>query len=58
VGTSATLGVTSIFKGNVLAATSITINTGAAVEGRMFAGSAGGAGTATVNASTVTVPAP
>jgi hypothetical protein len=58
VGTSATLGVTSIFKGNVLAATSITINTGAAVEGRMFAGSAGGAGSATVNASTVTVPAP
>ena len=58
VGTSATLGVTSIFKGNVLAATSITINTGAAVEGRMFAGAAGGAGSATVNASTVTVPAP
>ena len=58
VGTSATLGVTSIFQGNVLAATSITINTGAAVEGRMFAGAAGGAGSATVNASTVTVPAP
>ena len=58
VGTSATIAVTSIFKGNVLAATSITINTGAAVEGRMFAGSAGGAGSATVNASTITVPAP
>jgi hypothetical protein len=58
VGSSATLGVTSIFEGNVLAAVSITINTGAAVEGRMFAGAAGGAGTATVNASTVTVPAP
>lgn len=58
VGTSATLGVTSIFEGNVLAATTITINTGAAVTGRMFAGAAGGAGSATVNASTVTVPAP
>ena len=58
VGTSATLGVTSIFQGNVLAATSITINTGAAVTGSMFAGAAGGAGSATVNASTVTVPAP
>ena len=58
VDTSATLGVTSIFEGNVLAATSITINTGAAVTGSMFAGAAGGAGSATVNASTVTVPAP
>jgi hypothetical protein len=58
VGTSATLGVTSIFQGNVLAATSITINTGTAVTGRMFAGAAGGAGSATVNASTVTVPGP
>lgn len=58
VGTSATLGVTSIFEGNVLAATSITINTGAAVTGRMFSGAAGGAGSATINASTVTVPAP
>jgi hypothetical protein len=58
VGTSATIAVSSIFKGNVLAATSITINTGAAVEGRMFAGAAGGTGSATVNASTITVPAP
>jgi ketosteroid isomerase-like protein len=58
VATSATLGVTSIFEGNVLAATSITINTGAAVTGSMFAGAAGGAGSATINASTVTVPAP
>jgi Ice-binding-like/Bacterial Ig-like domain len=58
VGTSATIDVGSIFKGNVLAATSITVNTGAAVEGRMFAGAAGGTGSATVNASTITVPAP
>ena len=58
VGTSATIDTTSIFKGNVLAAVSITLNTGAVAEGRMFAGSAGGAASATVNASTVTVPAP
>jgi hypothetical protein len=58
VGTSATLGTTSIFKGNVLAVTSITANTGSAVEGRLFGGSAGGAGTITANGQSVTVPAP
>jgi ketosteroid isomerase-like protein len=58
VDTSATIGVGSIFQGNVLAATSITINTGAAVTGSMFSGAAGGAGSATINASTVSVPAP
>jgi hypothetical protein len=59
VGSSATFGNTSIFKGNVLAAVTITLNTGTVVEGRMFAGSAGDAtGAVTVNASTVTVPAP
>lgn len=58
VGTSATIDTTTIFKGNVLAATTITLNTGADVEGRMFAGAAGGAGSATVSASTVSVPAP
>ena len=58
VGTSATLGTTSIFKGNILAATSITLNTGSVVEGRLFSGAAGGAGSATVNGTSVTVPAP
>ncbi|MGB8473099.1 MAG: Ig-like domain-containing protein, partial [Candidatus Acidiferrum sp.] len=58
VGTSATIDTTTIFKGNVLAAVSITLNTGAEVEGRMFAGSAGGAASVTVNASSITVPAP
>jgi hypothetical protein len=58
VGTSATIDTTTIFYGDVLAATTITLNTGAVVQGRMFAGSAGGAGSATVNASTITVPAP
>jgi hypothetical protein len=58
VGSSATIDTTTIFEGNVLAAVTITLNTGAAVEGRMFAGAAGGGGSVTVNASTVTVPAP
>jgi len=57
VGSSATLGTTSIFEGNILAAVSITVNTGAAVEGCLFAGSGGGAGAVTVQSSTITVPA-
>jgi Ice-binding-like len=35
--TSATLDTTSVFKGNILALTSITVNTGANVEGRLLA---------------------
>ena len=58
VGSSATIDTTTIFKGNVLAAVSITLNTGSVVEGRMFAGSGGGAASTTVNAASVTVPAP
>jgi hypothetical protein len=58
VGTSATLGITSIFKGNILAAISITMNTGSVVEGRLFAGSGGGAASATVSGASVTVPKP
>jgi hypothetical protein len=37
VGTSATFGTTSVFKGNVLAAVSITVNTGASLEGKALA---------------------
>ena len=37
VGSSATLGTTSVFKGNILALTSITVTTGATVEGRLLA---------------------
>jgi hypothetical protein len=59
VGSSATLGTTSIFKGNILAFVTITVNNGAAVEGRLFAGSGGDAsGAVTVQSSTITVPAP
>jgi hypothetical protein len=37
VGSSATLGTGSVFKGNILAFASITVTTGAAVEGRLLA---------------------
>src|SRR5204863_4443140 len=37
VGSSATLGVSSVFKGNILALASITVNNGASVEGRLLA---------------------
>ncbi len=40
VGSSATLGTTTAFKGNVLALASITLNTGATVSGRALARSA------------------
>lgn len=52
VGSSATLGVGSTFVGSVLAATSITVNTGATVEGRLLA--LGGA--VTLDTNTVTRP--
>jgi hypothetical protein len=58
IGSSATLDTTTIFKGNILAAVTITVNNGAVVDGRLFAGSGGGSGSVTVNASTITVPAP
>ena len=59
VGSSATLGVGSTFKGNVLADVSVTMNTGSTVVGRLFAGAGpGGAGSVTVNGVSVTVPNP
>jgi hypothetical protein len=56
VGTSATLDTTTIFMGNILAAVTITVNTGSVVEGRLLGGS-NSDGSVTINASTITVPA-
>jgi hypothetical protein len=56
VGTSATLDTTTIFKGNIMAAVTITVNSGSDVVGRLLAGS-NSDGSVTVNASTITVPA-
>ena len=52
VGSSATLGTTSVFKGNILAYTSITMNTGATLDGRALARN----GEVALAANTITVP--
>ncbi|MFA6467646.1 MAG: ice-binding family protein [Bacteroidota bacterium] len=52
VGTSAALGTTSIMKGTILAAQSITLGTGATLDGRALASNAA----VTLASSTVTLP--
>ncbi|NMM08218.1 Ig-like domain-containing protein [Polaromonas sp.] len=54
VGTSATLGTTSVFQGNILADQSITLNTGAVSNGRALTR----IGAVTLDSSIVTRPAP
>ena len=54
VGSSATLGTTSVFAGNILADQSITLNTGATLDGRALAR----VGAVTLDTNTVTKPAP
>lgn len=54
VGTSATIGDNSAFKGSILAAQSITLNPGAQVEGRLLAR----AGTVTLQSNIVNSPTP
>jgi hypothetical protein len=53
VGSSATLDTTSVFKGTIMALTSITVNTGADVEGRLLARN----GAVTLDDNAVVVPA-
>ena len=52
VGSSATLGTTTSFKGTIMALTSITLNTGATVEGRLLARN----GAVTLDSNTVNAP--
>lgn len=54
VGTSATLGTTTVFKGTIMADQSISLNTGASVEGHLLARIAG----ITMAGSTVVLAAP
>jgi uncharacterized repeat protein (TIGR01451 family) len=51
VGSSATLGTGSAFRGNILALTSITATTGATVEGRLLARN----GAVTLDTNTITI---
>ena len=53
VGSSATLGTSSTFAGNILALTSITLTTGATLNGRALARN----GAVTLDSNTITVPA-
>src|SRR5689334_8598308 len=53
VGSSATLGSNSVFKGNILALASITLASGAGVEGRLLARTGG----VSLDGNVVTVPA-
>ncbi len=54
VGSSATLGTTVIFKGNILASQSITLQTGATLDGRALTQVAA----VTLDSNTVTTPGP
>lgn len=53
VGTSASLGTTSVFKGTIMADQSIALNTGASVEGRLLARIAA----VTLSSNTLVMPA-
>ena len=54
VGSSATLGTGSVFEGNILALASITVTTGATVDGHLFART----GAVTLDTDVVSIPAP
>jgi hypothetical protein len=53
VGSSATIGVSSVFKGIIMADQSITLNTGATLEGRALARN----GAVALDANTISIPA-
>lgn len=58
VGSSATIGTGTHFAGNILANTSITLDSGAVLDGRALAGAADLTGAVTMDDNTVVRPAP
>lgn len=58
VGSSATIGTGSHFAGNILSNTSITLVSGAVLDGRALAGAVSGTGAVTMDDNTVVRPAP
>jgi cytoskeletal protein CcmA (bactofilin family) len=57
VGSSATIGIGCILQGSILADTSITLNGGAAVNGRVLAGAVTATGAVTMDSNQVSPPA-
>ncbi len=56
VGSSATLGVSSVFEGNILANTSITVLDNVTLHGRLLAGAVTSSGTVTLGLSDIALP--
>lgn len=57
VGSSATIGVSSVFKGTILANTSITMGAGATINnGRLLAGAVAASGAVVLNANDISLP--
>jgi Ice-binding-like len=54
VGSSASLGTTTVFKGTIMANQSISLANGATLDGRALAGIA----SVTMDANVITIPAP
>lgn len=55
VGTSATLGATSTFEGNLLADTSITVGNSATIHGRLLAGAVTTSGSVSLDTDAITI---
>lgn len=55
VGSSATLGANSVFEGTILANTSITLNAGTTIYGRLLAGAVTATGAVTANSNVLPV---
>jgi hypothetical protein len=53
---TATIGTDTVFQGNILAGTTVTVNVGASVEGRVLAGASETSGALTIKGGIITTP--